>query len=495
MKRRFFESPGHDAAFDNAPAALWLADFSRLKILLDRWRAAGVTDLRDWLNGSRTRVKECADAIAVLAVNQHCLALLGGNLYQLTGGYGHVLTGDLPVMVMDSMLHFWNGRNNFTVEGNIHALSGQWIDVRVEVEIRPGHEADWSRVRFAIHQTTDETTNQTTSLQLARSEAYARGLFEQSPVSLWVEDFSAVKIMFNEWRQAGVTDLQRFFQRHPEWLDRCVRAIRVLDVNQQTLKLYAATDKVSFLNRLSDIFQGDVQTYFSEELVELWNGKLILQHEVVNYTLAGEPIDLLLQLSVMPGCEQDWSRVLVALTDITARKKAEASLAYLGKYDVLTGVYNRSFFVEEIGRLEKCGPYPVSVIMADLNGLKPVNDKFGHAAGDAMLRRAGAVLTRANTKAGSVARIGGDEFVLLMPDSTSEKAERTAQKIAKIAIENNRHHAALSPLSFSVGHATCEAGGRIEATIQHADQQMYEAKRAYYAAAPCENERRASALN
>src|SRR4029077_12038351 len=90
-----------------------------------------------------------------------------------------------------------------------------------------------------------------------------------------------------------------------------------------------------------------------------------------------------------PAHEHDWSLVQVALTDITARKKAEAYLEYLGQHDVLTKLYNRSFYVDELNRPERKGPFPVTIIVADLNGLKAANDQWGHAAGDALLRRAG----------------------------------------------------------------------------------------------------------
>ncbi len=71
----------------------------------------------------------------------------------------------------------------------------------------------------------------------------------------------------------------------------------------------------------------------------------------------------------------------VALTDITARKKAEAYLEYLGKHDVLTKIYNRSFYVDELNRLERKGPAPITIIVADHERLKAANDQLGHAAG------------------------------------------------------------------------------------------------------------------
>ena len=112
---------------------------------------------------------------------------------------------------------------------------------------------------------------------------------------------------------------------------------------------------------------------FREQLIDLWHGKTFQQREIVNYSLNGDELHLHLQFSVLPGHEHDWSLVQVALTDITARKKAEAYLEYLGKHDVLTKLYNRTFYADELNRLERKGPFPVTVIVVDLNGLKAVN--------------------------------------------------------------------------------------------------------------------------
>ena len=92
-------------------------------------------------------------------------------------------------------------------------------------------------------------------------------------------------------------------------------------------------------------------------------------------------------------------QVQVALTDITARKKAEAYLEYLGMHDVLTALHNRSYYTDELARLQRRGPFPVTVLMIDINGLKTVNDDLGHLAGDALLRRAGEVLRKSVDRA------------------------------------------------------------------------------------------------
>ena len=204
------------------------------------------------------------------------------------------------------------------------------------------------------------------------------------------------------------------------------------------------------------------------------------QREVVNYALNGEPVHVYLQFSVIPGHERDWSLVQVALTDITARKKAEAYLEFLGKHDVLTKLRKTAlFFVDELNRLERNGPFPVSVIIADLNGLKTVNDTLGHAAGDALLRRAGEVLGKAVEKPFYAARIGGDEFAILLPGTDERAALASSESIEKIIDLNNKFYSEAS-LSLSMGMATSLPNERLEAVVRRADGRMYRAKHAFY---------------
>jgi len=182
---------------------------------------------------------------------------------------------------------------------------------------------------------------------------------------------------------------------------------------------------------------------------------------------------------VFPGCEQDWDQVLVSLTDITARKKAEAYVEFLGKHDVLTKLYNRAFYEDELARLGRKGPWPVSVIAVDLNGLKAVNDQFGHGDGDALLRRTGEVLKKAVGEQACVARTGGDEFMVLLPGRDERGAATVVEQIEQVVELNNQFYPGTG-LSFSIGAATCLQGERLSDVVKVADSRMYDAKRAYY---------------
>lgn len=467
-----------EAAFREAPVPLWLEDWSGVRALLEDWREAGVADIRAFLDADPLRVEASSRAIRILAVNDRALALLAArDLDHLVDNLSAVFRGDMLRSHVDELVQLFDGGCEFCSLAANYALDGRRLDVQVKGRALPGHERD---LRLMLISTEDVTARETARRRALESDAYAQGLFEHSPVSLWVEDFSAVKDLIAEVRAGGVTDFRTFTDVHPEFVRRCMSEIRVLDVNRHTLELFRARDKRTLLHRLDDVFRGSMEGFFREQLIDLWNDRLFHVREVVNYALDGEELHVHMQFSVLPGHEAHWDLVQVALTDITARRKAEAYLEFLGRHDPLTKLYNRSFYVEELNRLERKGPLPVTVIVADLNGLKAANDQLGHAAGDALLRRAGEVIKELVDKPCTAARIGGDEFAILMPGVDQQDGEAMMENIRQLVDINNQFYTAVT-LSLSMGVATSRPGERLEAVVKRADLLMFESKRAHYA--------------
>ncbi|MDO9414400.1 MAG: sensor domain-containing diguanylate cyclase [Pseudolabrys sp.] len=464
--------------FELAPVSLWMEDFSGLKALFDGWRRAGVTSLREHLIADPGRVRECASRIRVLQVNQKTLSLFAARDFDhLVGNLDKVFRDDMLPTLIDEFVQLWEGQTEFASNTVNYTLAGARLDIHLKATVLPGFEHDWSRVLLAIEDLTDR---EEARRRLVGSESQARGLFEHSPVSLWVEDFSGVKRLIDEIRLQGITDLRVFTDVHEEFVHRCISEIRIIDVNKHTLDLFGAPDKETLLGNLPNVMRDEMEPCFREQLIDLWDGKLFQQREVVNYTLDGTKLNLLLQFSVFPQHENDWSLVQIALTDITARKKAEAYLEYLGSHDALTKLSNRSFFADELNRLERKSKGPVSIIMADLNGLKAANDDLGHAAGDSLLRRAGEVLNSIVDKPARAARIGGDEFALILPGVEQAEGEALMKVILDLVGINNEFYTDL-PLSLSMGIATSQPGERLEAVVKRADLAMLQAKREHYA--------------
>ncbi|NLZ10541.1 MAG: sensor domain-containing diguanylate cyclase [Alcaligenaceae bacterium] len=463
--------------FEIMPNSLWLEDYSALFELFAQWRAEGVTDLRKWLQDDITRVAACSACIKVLRVNQKTLDLLkAGSHDELATRLGEVLRDDMLEAHIEELEQLWLGNERFESKSVNYTLDGERLDVLIKAVVLPDHEKRWDRVLVSLD---DITELEQAHAKVAQQERYATGIFEYAPVSLWVEDFSKIKSLLDEVRHQGITDFRTFTDVHPEFVERCVAEIRVIDVNRYTLEMFKAKSKEELLSNLPDVFREEMLPHFREQLIDLWEGRLFLQREVLNHGLDGTPLNIHLQFSVFAGYEKTWGKVLLALTDITARKKAEAYLEYLGKHDVLTKLKNRAFYVDELTRLERKGPFPVTVIMIDLNNLKEVNDIHGHGAGDDLLRRTGEVLQQATGKNCSAMRIGGDEFAILMPGATDDTRDLLLANLVKVTELNNQFYTGPA-LQMAVGWATCQKGERIEEAIREADRQMYDNKRQFY---------------
>lgn len=141
--------------------------------------------------------------------------------------------------------------------------------------------------------------------------------------------------------------------------------------------------------------------------------------------------------------------------DITERKKKEAEILFLSYHDQLTGLYNRSFFVKERKLLDTERQLPLSVIIGDINGLKLLNDAFGHAEGDKLLVEMAKLLKSCCREEDILARTGGDEFSILLPKTDSNGAQLIVKRIKKACEEYiNKTDKGVYYASISLGHAT-----------------------------------------
>lgn len=160
--------------------------------------------------------------------------------------------------------------------------------------------------------------------------------------------------------------------------------------------------------------------------------------------------------------------------DISERKEMEQRLEYLSYHDFLTGLYNRRFFEEELKRLDVKRNYPLTIVVADVNGLKLINDSFGHRMGDELLKTVADVIKSACRADDIIARLGGDEFVLLLPKTKAEKTEQILQRIKSLA---SQEKVGSIDLSVSFGYETKNhEGENTHEILKKAEDYMYKKK-------------------
>lgn len=161
---------------------------------------------------------------------------------------------------------------------------------------------------------------------LKESEERYRIIFDESPISLWEEDFSAVKDYFDHLKSQGVEDLRQYLNDNPHETEKLTQMVKIESVNSTTLKLYNAKNKSEFYEGLPLFFDEDASVIFEEELIALFNGETVYQNEFPGYKLTGEKIEVIVRLSVISGYEDTLSKVIVSVIDITELKRAQEEL-------------------------------------------------------------------------------------------------------------------------------------------------------------------------
>ena len=216
-----------------------------------------------------------------------------------------------------------------------------------------------------------------------------------------------------------------------------------------------------------------VQRRFQEAL-ETFQVAHEIEYRVVHKN--GEYRWLYVNVSHLINTEGERESIVGVARDITQYKQMEEKLKKMSFYDFLTGLYSRNFFDEEMARIADGRYSPMGMVICDLDGLKFVNDTMGHKAGDKMLINSAQILRKNFRSSDIIARIGGDEFAILLPQTPRAVVEQILDRVRRSVEDYNSNQPEI-PLSFSMGHALNEEGTTdMNLLLRQADKQMYQEK-------------------
>lgn len=205
----------------------------------------------------------------------------------------------------------------------------------------------------------------------------------------------------------------------------------------------------------------------TKEIRELDNHTLLIAKDGIERTIEDSAAPII-------DANGDVLGVVLVFRDYTEKKQKLDQIEYLSYHDQLTGLYNRRFYEEELSRMDTPRNLPFSLIMGDVNGLKLVNDSFGHVMGDELLKKAAKTIVKACRADDVVARLGGDEFVVLLPKTDQLEAEEIINRIEELA---KAEKVGTVELSISFGFETkFNEEEDIQRIFKRAEDYMYRRK-------------------
>jgi diguanylate cyclase (GGDEF)-like protein/PAS domain S-box-containing protein len=252
------------------------------------------------------------------------------------------------------------------------------------------------------------------------------------------------------------------------------RDCRYIFVNRRVPDRLKVSEKKIVGKRYSDFHDTNDTREFENYVSKIFKTGISCQYE---YKSRKEERYTLRTLSpIMEPNSTNVKYVAIVSKDITELKKTEGKLKYLSLHDPLTGLYNRAYFEEEMHRFDNSRYELVGLIVCDIDGLKLINDTLGHNKGDQLLITASKVIRKSFREGDVVARVGGDEFAILLPNSPRSKVENICQRIkSAVALYSRRNK--LLPLSIATGFAIRNDPKQSMAELyREADNNMYKEK-------------------
>ena len=276
--------------------------------------------------------------------------------------------------------------------------------------------------------------------------------------------------------QSRMNELEQSYAKQQALIDAIPDTLLIIDRGGNIVECHGWPERMGGAETCRENIQlGEILSERLKELFMSLEEKALISRRVeeFEFSVHGLEGDFYFEARAA-ACGED--TVLFIIRDITAKRQMEEKMKYMGSRDSMTGLYNRVYFEDLMREMEGRDDIPLGIILCDVDGLKFINDTLGFEAGDALLRTAGEIISDALGIEAVVARIGGDEFGVLLVGESRDRMHAICEKIDRRVDENNNDNNNIH-LSLSSGCAHNGDGTKnIHSLFLEADNAMYRKK-------------------
>jgi len=417
--------------FEQSPVALLEEDFSEIKKNIENLQKSGVKNFYKYFNKNRDRIDSLVKLVKLINANKAALNLYEAkNKKEFKKNFDKIFLKDSHKVFEKEIIAIAKNKKNFEAEQFNQTLKNNKIYLHKKWVSLPENNKRKSRVVVSV---IDITKLKKPDIKTNHNEITYKSLFHDSIDGMYISTLDG------------------------QYIDANPSLIRILGYKNKKDLLSINIPKQLYVSE-KDRPPPSKRSRPFETRLRKKDGSIIW-------------VEISSKVIYRNGSPAYYEGIV---RDITNRKRAENEIKYLSFHDKLTGLYNRTYFEEEIKRLDTRRQLPISIVIGDVNGLKMVNDVFGHDKGDKLLIKISKILKKCFRDDDIISRWGGDEFITILPCTGLENADQIIERIKESCLKQSTRDL---PISISLGLSCKDSYDMdINKKIKEAEDKMYKDK-------------------
>ncbi|MCA9403324.1 MAG: diguanylate cyclase [Candidatus Omnitrophica bacterium] len=310
-----------------------------------------------------------------------------------------------------------------------------------------------------------------------------RSVFQNCSLPILIKDFSVLQKLKKQLADARYRSLSAYLLRNRDMMLRVNEQARTVAANQAALELFGATNLRELQSYHNQAPSRDYLRVLSQAMAAMLSGESRFEAEFKTRALNRKYYDVILRLNVPSEQMSSLKRVIITLQDITRQKQFERNLKKMAQTDGLTELWNHSAILqrleEEFKRAYRYNK-DLSCLMIDLDHFKGINDLCGHQRGDKVLRQTAQMIRSFVREVDIVGRYGGDEFLIILPETPADKAQIVAERLVNVfdGLTNSKKGEIFSTISVGIAGVPNSTARSPKMLLAQVDRAMYRAKKA-----------------